>query len=51
LIPRVDPTQDSYTYSIQFFGDSGNDITVDNLTGEGATLLAPPPPAASPGPS
>lgn len=51
LIPRVDPTQDGYTYSIQFFSDSGNDITVDNLTGEGATLLAPPPPAASPGPS
>jgi len=43
LIPRVDPTLESYTYSMTLFSDSGTDVTMNNLQGAGSTLFLPPP--------
>ena len=43
LIPRVDPTLESYTYEMTLFSDSGTDVTMRNLQGEGSTLLLPSP--------
>ena len=43
LIPRVDPTLERYTYEMTLFSDSGTDVTMRNLQGEGSTLLLPPP--------
>jgi len=45
LVPRSDPNLAKYSYSMTLFSDSGKDVDVDGLQGEGTTLFLPPPPA------